>query len=225
VKFAQLLNNQIRDANGKEIHILCHSLGTAVVHDTLAKLYRKDANIIDKIPDLIPGAFNVNTLWTFANVSRMVNLLNGLENPMVSLVTTGPNGCTDYFFNIRHQLDPFTWFITYNRVMDASRTYENEIVRKWNTHSFTEYVSDPLVTKRILNTFTNRVKQNTPENLSACIAKHKDSTINEAVVQLTAAAQTFQKKPISSFKDSFDAIQAIMDSVKKLKEDLENENN
>ena len=115
VEFAKFLTEVLLEANGREVHVICHSLGTAVVHDALAKLYRKGFNSEDNIPDLPTGSFNLDSLWTFANVSRMVNLLNRLEDPMTSTVTTGPNGCVNNFYNIRHKLDPFTWFKTYNR--------------------------------------------------------------------------------------------------------------
>lgn len=220
VKFAKLLNNKIKNANGREIHIMCHSLGTAVVHDALAKIYRKDADIKDHIPDLIPGAFNVNSLWTFANVSRLVNLLNGLEDPMDSLVTTGSNGCTDYFYNVRHKLDPFTWFKRYDRAMDSSKTFENKVIRRWNTHDFAEYVSDPLVTQRILQTLTTRTKQNANENLAKCVSEHKSKTINEAVEKFSAPAFMAQGKQIQSFSEAVEAINELMDTVEKFKNDF-----
>ena len=135
----------------KNIHIICHSLGTAVVHDALAKYYREESDPFDEIPDLKTGNFNIASAWTVANVSRMVNMLNGLKDPYHSTFVTGSDGCMSDFVNIRHKYDPFTWFMTYGRQMDNSATFVNSEIRKVNTHDFYEYMTEPNVARAILN--------------------------------------------------------------------------
>jgi hypothetical protein len=81
-------------------------------------------------------------LWTFANVSRMVDILNGVT-PDETIVRSGPLGCTHSMYNIRHELDPCTWYKTYEPAIEHGRNFVNNVVRIKNTHSFQEYVADP----------------------------------------------------------------------------------
>jgi len=136
--------------NHKNMHIISHSLGTAVTHDAFAKYYRKNSDPFDNIADLKTGDFNVASMWTFANVSRMVNLLNGLTDPNHSTVTTGDDGCSNNFINIRHQYDPFTWYKTFNRSMPDKHTIITKTIRNINTHDFYEYVTEPSVSRAIM---------------------------------------------------------------------------
>lgn len=226
VEFAKFLNKELLKANGREIHIICHSLGTAVVHDTLAKLYRKSFNATDNIPDLPTGSFNISSLWTFANVSRLVCLLNDLEDPMTSPVTTGSDGCTNAFYNVRHKFDPFTWFKTYNRKMSFIKTYENDVIKKWNTHDFTEYVSDPLVTKRLINLLTSHYISNSSDDeskLGACIESHSKDTINEAYIELKILLERYKDKDkkYHSFREIYSVINKVITASAEFKKDME----
>ncbi len=133
------------------IHIVCHSLGTALVHDALAKYYRLHPDPFDDIPDVKAGDFNIASLWTFANVSRLVNLLNDLTDPYQSTVKTGDEGCTMQFFNVRHRYDPFTWFKTYKKTMPDGSNYTFKTIRKVNTHDFYEYITEPTVASSLLS--------------------------------------------------------------------------
>ena len=137
--------------NHKHIHIVSHSLGTAVAHDALAKFYRIESDPFDDIPDLKAGDFNIGSLWTFANVSRMVNILNDLTDPYSSTVVTGNEGCTNRLLNVRHKYDPFTWFKTYDRNMTPKETLRLTTIRNPDTHDFYEYVTEPRASRAILN--------------------------------------------------------------------------
>ena len=229
VEFARFFCEKLKIANNNNLkfHVISHSLGSAVVHDTLSQLYRKEFSITDDIPDLPTGSFNFDSLWTFANVSRMINLLNKLTDPLTSSVATGSDGCVNLFFNVRHKFDPFTWFKTYNRKMNQSKTYENDVVRRWNTHDFKEYVSDPLVTKRLINTLTpDYYITNSDENkviLHTSIEKHRADTVNEAYTELKAVWDEFREKDkqYDSFMDIYTAIKNVANAIDKLKQDME----
>ena len=151
VEFINFFEKLRKKYNHKNVHIVCHSLGTALVHDSLAKYYRTDSNPFDDIADLKTGNFNIASLWTFANVSRIINILNDLTDPYHSTVVTGNEGCVSNFVNIRHKYDPFTWFKSYDREMEEMTTFENTVIRNPNTHNFYEYVTDPQVSRAILN--------------------------------------------------------------------------
>jgi hypothetical protein len=188
------------------IHIICHSLGTAVVHDALAKYYRADSDPFDDIPDLKTGNFNIASLWTFANVSRMVNLLNGLTDPMHSTVVTGSDGCTTTFANIRHKYDPFTWFKTYDREMKYYTPYENKVFKKINTHDFYEYVTEPTVTRGLLDViYTTRI---TDARFQKGVEEYKSGSLNQEVRELKDLID-------AAVKDS--SIDSIMTAIARFK--------
>lgn len=138
------------------VHVIAHSLGTAVAHDTLALLYRADSRPDDDVPDLHPINHQLGSVWMFANVSRLVNSVTRLCDPLDSIVRPGPGGCTPAFFNIHHRLDPFTWLARFDPANDGawvpgniySSRYANvttELLVEMNTHSFPRYLQDPRV--------------------------------------------------------------------------------
>ena len=212
-QFAAKFNDLVSQYGHGNIHVICHSLGTAVVHDTLAKLYRPGANIFDGIPDYTPGNFNIMTLWTFANVSRLLNLLNGLKDPNQSTVAPGGNGCTNYFLNICHELDPFTWFKQYKREMNDLTHLENDVVRNINTHDFYEYVTAPLVSRYLLAMiFDKQIEQN---KYDACVTQYQQGSISEGVDELKSALEAVRDDPsLNDLQKAFKAYKALVEAVK-----------
>lgn len=101
----------ILDALDKEesqnVHVLGHSLGTAVAHDTLAKLYSK-AFIPNKTDYLSTTMNKFGSLHMVANTSRV------LETPEItsvydSVVKPGAGGCCSRYREYKHVFDPITW--------------------------------------------------------------------------------------------------------------------
>ena len=144
------------------INILTHSLGTAVMHDTLNKLYSEGFG--DGI-GLNKETQPIDTLWTFANVSEIITTLSGLTKPLESVVKPGTGGCVAAFYNIFHRFDIFTlkqinrfdpkksddWVSAF--IYDnAYGRYKTEKVSRINTHSIESYIEDPLVCHDFLNT-------------------------------------------------------------------------
>ncbi len=215
VELANKINNLMKRAAGRDIHIVAHSLGTAVVHDTLEKLYRSDGTVLDGVPELIPGIDNVKCLWTFANVSRLVDLLNGIT-PDDTVVRSGPTGCTDYFYNIRHELDPFTWFKTFELDIENGRHFENKIVRDANTHSFREYVADPLVARYMLLQMTKLQEPKSNDNFLDYIAAHAESSIQGLFEEIKNETNDIRSGDISSTPELLAAITAFVNKVKEL---------
>ncbi len=157
------------------LHIVCHSLGTAVVHDTLAQLYRPDAVFDDDIPDLSPGEQNIKSLWTVSNVSKLIQgffiFVHG-DNPgldpdnSVVVSQADPVGCVDTFNIVRHGFDPFLWITNYDRDQLSGKSYYNNIIHKLkrkdangndielvDPHDFQEYLTEPEVARKMIRTF------------------------------------------------------------------------
>lgn len=139
------------------LHIIAHSLGTAVIHDTLALLYSKDFSLLDNKPNLDLTSHKLGSLWLLANVSRITNKINEIQNPYKSVVRPGEKGCTNRLVNIHHKLDPFTWPSSFKPEDDGiwrHRKYKDiEIsdVTSRNTHDFGEYILNPDVCLPLLN--------------------------------------------------------------------------
>lgn len=203
----------------ENIHIICHSLGTAVVHDALAKYYRIDSDPFDDIPDLKTGNFNLASLWTFANVSRMVNLLNGLKDPNYSTVVTGKDGCTSNYVNIRHKYDPFTWYKTYDRKMSHGATFINTAFRKINTHDFYEYVTEPNVAKAILN-FIYEVNIS-DDIFKEGVADYKKSSLNQDAKEIKDLIDGAISDPsIDSIKAAIERFKVIQQKITELSKNV-----
>jgi hypothetical protein len=213
-QFAQKYHELGTQHGHDNLHVVCHSLGTAVVHDSFAKLYRHGANIFDGIPDYEPGNFNSKTLWTFANVSRLVNLLNDLEKPSLSTVTAGGDGCTNYLFNIRHQLDPFTWFKTYQRQAAALRHIENDVVRNINTHDFYEYVTAPEVARELFAKIFEKAVA--PDKYLACEESYRQDSLSGDFDELKAALEEIRDNAdFDNLKKAFEAGKKLAKAVKE----------
>lgn len=209
--------------DNKNIHIVCHSLGTALVHDALAKYYRLDSDPFDDIPDLKTGNFNISSLWTFANVSRMVNLLNGLTDPNNSTVVTGSDGCTNNFVNVRHKYDPFTWFKTYDRKMKNLVLIEDKVIKKVNTHDFYEYVNEPRAARGILS-FIYKINVS-DTNFKKGDEEHKANQLKQEVKELKAAIDAVRNDPSKdTIKAAIDEFKKIQAEIDKLKSDFESNN-
>jgi len=216
IELAKKINTIQKRAAGRDIHIVAHSLGTAVVHDTLNKLYRKEATSEDDIPDLIPGMDNIKCLWTFANVNRLVHTLNGIAADGSSVVRSGPNGCTDYLYNIYHEFDPFTMVLRYEPNIENGKNFVNRVVRSINTHDFTEYIADPEVSQYMLLQMTDLQEPKSTANFHAYQQKHKEGQINGLYEKMKVEMQEIAKADIDSVQDLFILIQAFVNKVKGL---------
>lgn len=213
IDFITLFEKLRKKYNHKNIHIVCTSLGTAVTHDALAKYYRNDSDPFDDIPDLKTGNFNIASLWTIANVSRLINLLNNLDDPGHSTVATGDSGCTRNFINVRHKYDPFTWFKKYDRAMSHKETFTNTVVRKPNTHDFYEYVTEPAVSRAMLSYFYG---------INVSDSKYKDG-VNEHKKNTLSTEITTLKKLIDEARSnpSISSIKAAIEKFKKIQAEIE----
>lgn len=157
-KIAQIIRDHSPD---QDVHVVAHSLGTAVIHDTLAQLYRGDFIANDKIPDLDLQTHRLKSIWMVANVSRLMDGVTHVADPYRSSVKPGPAGCADYFTNVRHELDPITWIREFNPQDDGQwvpkdyfdycyQCVVTSSVTNINTHDFGEYIRNPKVALPLL---------------------------------------------------------------------------
>jgi hypothetical protein len=156
VEVAKQIAKAVATVNGgsQNVHILAHSLGTSVVHDTLAKLYTASWN--DDSKRLSVRMHKLGSLHMLANTSRV---LESFVNVSQSVVRPDKLGCTSLYREYRHQYDPITWARAFNPT-DNGNWISNE---RWHlgfyqlkvlsaitsehghTHDIKHYIQNPLV--------------------------------------------------------------------------------
>lgn len=204
VDCAKRINDIMIEGNSsnREIHIVAHSLGVAVLHDTLSKVFRKDVDLTKNVPGLDVSKFNIKSIWTVANVSRLLYLLNDIADPYKSTVRAGGQGCCDLMVNIRNAFDPFTWVKQYNHTTPtASQLIEVDTVRIINTHDIREYMSTPLVSA---NFFSYLLGIDCDSNFKQAVEEYKKTSVNLSLEQLKEAFSD-----ISNVGETSDGIEAL----------------
>lgn len=108
---AKRIAQAIVDEQGfaQRVHVLGHSLGTSVLHDSLAKLY---GNASTDLPDpLSVVTHKLGSLHFVANTSRLLESFIDVKD---SVVKPDPNGCTNRYREYRHLLDPIARIKPFN---------------------------------------------------------------------------------------------------------------
>ncbi|MDX2504561.1 MAG: hypothetical protein QNL62_08810 [Gammaproteobacteria bacterium] len=225
VKVAELVENYGQG----NVHVVSHSLGTAVTHDTLHMLYRPESDPNDEIPDLHLTNHKLGSIWMVANVSRLVNAFTRLADPMTSVVKPGDHGCTNDFINIRHKMDPFTWLSQFNPVNNGSWVTENiynsayqnietDLVVKANTHSFSQYMLDPKVAEMLF--FKLIPFDATLEEMDAVSRDYSTNSINGAFATLEENFHNLNVKDITSWREFIETGKALRLAAENIKNNL-----
>jgi hypothetical protein len=220
VEFIKAFEKLVRKYKHRNVHIVCHSLGTALVHDSLAKYYRAASDPFDSIPDKPLGQFNIASLWTLANVSRLLHILNGQSDPMTSTVQTGNAGCVNRIVNARNKCDPFTWYKTYNRQMADMVDVEIDTIRKVNTHDFYEYVTEPNITRGLLQIVYG--VQVTPAQFAAGVKAHRKTDLGTQVQDIRdLVEEAVNDASIDNLASAIVAFKRIRVRIEELRAQLE----
>jgi hypothetical protein len=140
-------------------HIVAHSLGTSVAHDTVVSLTHETA-LHEGVLD--PANFSWNSVTMVANVSRLlegaVDISPGASEADFqahnSILKPGANSAVDNFLNVRHQIDPITWPRMFDP--DWDENYKGYMIDRFSdpkkVHDFEHYVKAPRFHRRLLRT-------------------------------------------------------------------------
>jgi hypothetical protein len=225
IHVAKKLGDIITKNNTKDIHILAHSLGTAVIHDTLAKVYRHDYADDDEIADLAPVTHKLASIWQIANISRLANSLLKIADPYKSLIKPGSKGVTSTMMNIHHKLDPFTLLQKFSRLDNGNwippnvysssyRDIETSDITQINTHSITQYLHDPDVHLYLFKRLGIRIPPKGQREKAS--NDYKNMIIDGAVAELKSQFEEVTKGNAATFKDYFVAAKKLVDATKRL---------
>lgn len=176
VKAIQAATNDKQD-----VHIVCHSLGTAVGHDVLHKLYTKSLHDANGTLLLYAGLNKIRSITMVANVCAVPFFKT---DPYKSVVKPGPNGICDYFMSCRHVLDPFASIAKFNPGYSWPNVTGSEFrnvvinrVERANVHDIDHYFNDPNVYMPFfINLFTAAFKTTSAE-LAEARKTHEASTV------------------------------------------------
>lgn len=155
IKVGKEIIKAVEERGSSYVHVLGYSLGTSVMHDTLASAYDEGFDINGVIKALSPTMHKLSSVHLVANVSRVLESFVNVGSSIVRPTT----GCTNYFREYRHKFDPFTWV----RPFDPPETppwtpngYELTRIKRiaqFNTHDITHYIKNPKVHREMLPFF------------------------------------------------------------------------
>ena len=233
VDLAKQINELVGEYGNQNVHIVAHSLGTAVLFDTLNLMYRPEHDPQDEIPDLSTQNDRLASIWMVANVSRLVNAVARLGDPLspTTTVKPGDGGCTTRFYNVRHKLDPFTFPARFDPDNDGDwistsdyalryRSLVTELVTDANTHSFAQYIEDPLVSSRLLKTLLRSKYKPTDTQRSNAGAAYTDKSIQGAFNRLKASLGNIDITDTGSIDELLAAAKALRAAIESIEEQL-----
>lgn len=217
---AEKLGDIISRNSTSDIHILAHSLGSAVIHDSLHKIYNHEYAEEDNIADLSPATHKLASVWQIANVSRLANSVLPIADPYKTLVKPGMGlkGITRSMMNIHHRLDPFTRIKPFKRT-DNGKWISNALFRRGykdiettditeiNTHSITQYLHDPAVHLCLFQRLG--IKRPPPAQRKAAAEQYKNLILQDAKTRLQEKFDGIVTGNSATFKEFFDSAKAL----------------
>lgn len=235
ILYKTFLGEKVRTQVGKElatiieqahdrsspIFMMGHSLGTAVLHDSLHKLYSKGPTGRTK---LSISEYQIPAIFMVANVSK---LIHGARDPYKSLVTP-TNGLCAQLINIRHHLDPFTWPLAYEPATEPGwiaadklekgyfRDIRTSAVTDYDTHAITHYLSNPNVYIDIFATIFGFDFAITPRKKAEILDKYLDNTGQGRFDKLKETLDQTRFSSLTSIEALIDEGEAFWKFIKEM---------
>lgn len=190
IKLGLKIIKEVGDRGGPFVHVLGHSLGTSVMHDTLATCYSKGYMDNCVVKSLSPKYHRLSSVHMVANVSRILESFAHVDN---SIVNPG-EGCTNYYREYRHKFDPFTWVKPFDPtevhpwVPLEYRLVQTKRISQFNTHDVAHYIQNPLVHREMIRFFDKAFKPSKNERHHAD-KEFKDKTVLGKYKQVAQKAE------------------------------------
>lgn len=181
--------NNGRNLNTRKIVLMGHSLGSAVIHDTLHKMWHGGFED-DRYNNLSRLPFAFTAFYQIANTSRL--LKTGVDpTSRNTSVRPAPGGMMERMYNVHHKFDPIA-LIKQFKIKDLHRwlpeqewpeevyiPLELEGIHEVNFHSLAHHLSDPQV---YCNLFTEIVDgYRFPSDYDALVERRKQGTVDAAL--------------------------------------------
>ncbi|WP_298150299.1 hypothetical protein [Flavobacterium sp.] len=204
------------------VHVMGYSLGTSVLHDTLASLYSDNLKINGNA--LSPETNRLSSIHMVANVSRLLETFVNVDSSIVR----PNNGCANYYREYRHKFDPFTWVRPFDPSPEAPWTssgYEiTEIseITQFNTHDLSHYIKNPKVHRKLISFFDAGFFPTKVEQQKADQSFEK-LTIVDAYKNVASKANEIKLDNGDSIKSLFKAVRDFKEMIEDLGGDFTKE--
>jgi hypothetical protein len=192
-------------------HIVAHSLGTSVVHDTLVAL-TLESDLHGGV--LAPSRFQWQSVTMVANTSRLlesaVDVSPGATSEDFeahrSILQPGRgDSCCRSYLNVRHRIDPITWPHTFDPSWPVG-PYRNVVLDRFGdpkkVHDFGHYVQAPGFHLRLFRALLGDSTLGSPAERQAAQAAYEAAHPN-------SLDQAFQELRDLATSDDLDARQIV----------------
>lgn len=203
--------------DGRNCVVVAHSLGTAVAHDTLHKMWiggfeDEGHNNLSRLP------IKIDALFQIANTSRL--LKTGIDpTSRKTAVRPAPGALMHRLYNCWHECDPIARIKQF-RIKDldhwlAERETPNSAyidirlkgIHELNVHSLGHYLKDPRVHVRLMQNLFNGYSA--PEDIRDQRDQHDKGAAGDEIEAL--------KKAVEDAEENFEKIESITDIAEALR--------
>ena len=225
VSLGEMISGMIASGTApSEIHVVGHSLGTSVVHDTVALLSAKHSARTDSQLNIV--THRLGSVHMIANVSEILDVYVSVDQ---SYVRPGSNGCVSKYYQYNNRLDPFTRVAPFKPKDDGSwvsrGTYRNHYKSVWtnditggNPHGLGHYLLNPQNSARLIGVAFNVDIVSRFEDAKAEYAK---LTAKEVAKDAKNALKNIDITEEKSIKNLEKAMKALSGFLKKIRAEWE----
>ncbi|MFN0058579.1 MAG: hypothetical protein ACKVX7_09010 [Planctomycetota bacterium] len=211
LQVAKSLETMYGESGAHASTIIAHSLGTAVAHNVVHQLATSGATK----QGFGPNEHRWHNLFTIANVSRVIQTMPKVYE---SVTRPGPDGDANsacrHFYNVRHELDPFTWPKPFDPVGWPSFTkIAIRQVNDWNVHGIDHYFDNPRVHIPLLRAITSWRLITVDEEIAA-VSQFDDETSLKSF-DLTELSSLLPINP-EGFNEPLQYVRLFVDTLARL---------
>jgi hypothetical protein len=207
------------NAQGNEISIIGHSMGTAVLHKVIKAYFNEGIIGRSGTRHTAKGDFYFDSVSMVANVSYALsrdkeNHYQGIARPSSEV----GKGASLKWLNINHRLDPVGQFLPFDYRQDDwldpvieslgfFRDIELSRITSKNIHSINHYFRDP----RVHVPFFNVVLQAdiSQQELNDAVKKHEELSIQGGFITLRSSFKALDVRELDSFKEFYSNLKAF----------------
>ncbi len=219
----EIKKKTVQISSGVRWSIIGHSLGTAVLHDTLTRLFANESAWLKDTPP--------HLVMMVANVSQVLQQVAGIPQGVEANVLKSPVqpgiGC-NYFLNAEHPLDPFVWPRRFHPLTWPSRpiremnppryihsfdsdilhrSYQLDHIHDWDVHAFEHYLVSPKVHVPMFRMLMGRDSYITPQEEQS--ARDRFSRFGKLGDEAAEKIHDWLEKRQGSEKDDWTKIRTI----------------
>lgn len=220
IKVSAITAQEVSSKGAENVHVLGHSLGTSVVHDSLASLYATGGGSGGK--NLSTRSSKLGSVHLVANVSRLLQSFVRVSESVVH--PCGASGCTFGYFQYRHILDPFTipspfdpiangvWQDPFTLSDNQYQRLRPRLVTDLNTHGIGHYLKNPECHVPFLKSLGIGFKPKKTE-IEKAFEEHQSTS-------LQGKAETLQRKWDELNLASMSSVEAFIKAAQALRDML-----